>query len=136
MPEQFEHRALGLQETDRPLVYTAMSKHIFYMLWHISKHVLDEGGVPLNPFMTFGYFMLDTVDRDVVRQANNTLVSRADELWMYGDVSDGALAEIVQARKLGKPVRYFVVVKSKDIVECDAANVVLEEGLESHRHLL
>lgn len=46
----------------------------------ISKFVLEEGGVPLNPFMVFDYFMLDTVPRDTVREANNNLVKRCDEI--------------------------------------------------------
>jgi len=64
---------------------------------HISTYTLSQGYVPLNPFQIFGYFLNDTVDRDLVRQANNTLVILADEIWVFGDVSDGVLAEIKQA---------------------------------------
>lgn len=111
MSGNFTHRALTLGG-DRPLIYTAMSKHLFYFRMFISKFVLEQGGVPLNPFMTFDYFMLDTVDRDMVRQGNNALVKRADELWMFGPISDGALVEIVQARNQGKTVRYFSIIKA------------------------
>jgi len=131
----FEHRALKLRN-DLPLVYTAMSKHLFYFREHISQFVLDNGGVPLNPFMIFGYFMLDTVDRDVVRQANNVIVSRADQLWVFGAVSDGALAEIVQAKELGKVVKYFGVIASKDIVSYSKEDVPMEDDVRDKRHLL
>lgn len=136
MTQKFNHRALELNDTSRPLVYTAMSKHLFYFREHISKFVLDNGGVPLNPFMTFNYFMLDTVDRDVVREANNTLVARADQLWMFGPVSDGALAEIIQAKEQGKIVRYFSVVGSKEIVEHSKDDAEMEPEVESKRELL
>ena len=136
MTKQFSHQALKLQQTGKPLVYTAMSKHLFYFREHISKFVLEQGCVPLNPFMTFNYFMLDTVDRDLVREANNTLVARADELWMFGLVSDGALAEIVQAHKQLKVVRYFGVIDSKNIVEYDAKDVPMEENVADQRGLL
>lgn len=135
MSKEFEHRALKLRD-EMPLVYTAMSKHLFYMREHISRHVLENGGVPLNPFMIFNYFLGDTVERDVVRRANNNLVARADQLWMYGPISDGALAEIVQAKELEKAVRYFGVVASKDIVEYTKSDAPMEEDVADRRHLL
>ena len=44
-------------------------------------------------------------------------MERADELWVFGKISDGVMAEIKLAKKLGKPIRYFEVVNSKDIKE-------------------
>lgn len=67
MSKVFNHPALEAQK-DKPLVYTAMSKHLFYFRMFISVFVLKNGGVPLNPFMVFDYFMLDAVDRDSVRE--------------------------------------------------------------------
>lgn len=135
MASEFEHRALELHK-DLPLVYTAMSKHLFYFREHISKFVLENGGVPINPFMTFGYFMLDTVDRDVVRQANNVLVSRADQLWAFGAVSDGVLAEVIQANEQQKVVKYFGVVASRDIIEYSKEEAPMEDDVSDKRHLL
>ncbi len=132
MADTFEHQALSLTDY-KPLVYTAMSKHLFYFRMHISKFVLEQGKVPLNPFMIFEYFMLDTIDRNVVRQGNNTLVQKADEVWVFGSVSDGALAEIKIAKANKKPVRYFNVVKSKNIVEVTKENVVMEPDVELFR---
>lgn len=119
-----------------PLVYPAMSKHLFYMREHISRHVLNNGAVPLNPFMIFNYFLGDSVDRDVIRRANNSLVAAAEQLWMYGPVSDGVLAEIVQAKEQGKIVRYFGIVQSKNIVELPVEDVELEPDIEQHRGIL
>lgn len=115
---------------DMKLVYPAHSKHLFYFRMHISKFVLQRGYVPLNPFMMFQYFMLDTVDRDSVRNANNNLVKRADELWVFGPVSDGVLAEIRIAKQMSKPIKYFAVVGSKEIKEILKDEVEFEEGLE------
>jgi hypothetical protein len=110
------------------LIYPAFSKHLFYFRMHISKFVLDNDGVPLNPFMIHEYFLLDTVDRDVVRASNNTLVERSDELWVFGDISNGVMAEIRLARETDKPVRYFQVIDSKDIKEIAEEDVKLEKG--------
>jgi len=81
------------------LVYTAFSKHLFYFRMHISAFVLKKGYAPINPFMNFEYFMLDTVERDVVRDANNSILRKADEVWVFGRISDGVLAEIRIAKK-------------------------------------
>ena len=72
MSKDFKHPALNVQK-DKPLVYTAMSKHLFYFRMFISVFVLKNGGVPLNPFMVFDYFLLDAVDRDLPKQHVYTL---------------------------------------------------------------
>jgi hypothetical protein len=131
----FSHRALDLQK-DKTLVYTAMSKHLFYFRMHISRYVLQNGGVPLNPFMVFDYFLQDNVDRDLVREGNNNLVKRSDELWIFGPVSNGVLAEVQIANKNGKPVRYFAVIDSTEIKEVTKKDVELEDDVAGQRHLL
>jgi len=102
----------------------------------ISAFVLKNGGVPLNPFMVFDYFLLDTVDRDLVRQGNNNLVKRCDEIWIFGAVSNGVLAEIQIANKQGRAVRYFVVKESREIVETTKDEIEMEEEVANMRHLL
>lgn len=131
----FTHPALDVQK-DKPLVYTAMSKHLFYFRMFISAFVLNKGGVPLNPFMIFDYFLLDAVDRDLVREANNNLVKRCDEIWVFGPVSDGVLAEIQIANEQGRLVRYFAIEKSHKIIESTKEKVELEEDIADMRHLL
>lgn len=108
------------------LIYPAFSKHLFYFRMHISKFVLENNCVPLNPFMIHEYFLLDTVDRDKIRESNNAIVEKAEELWVFGKISDGVLAEINLAKKLGKPIRYFEVIKSKDIKEISEKEIELE----------
>lgn len=103
---------------------------------HISKFVLEQNAVPLNPFMIFDYFLTDTVNRDVVREANNNIVMKADELWVFGDVSDGVLSEIKIAKAMNKPIKYFVVVNSKDITSISVNEVVMEEKVKEYKNEL
>lgn len=112
------------------LVYTAISKKLFYFRMYISKFVLEKDCIPLNPFMLFEYFMLDTIDRDKIREVNNNLVEKADELWVFGQISNGVLAEIKIAKQENKPIRYFTVVDSKEIKEISEDESEFEEGLE------
>jgi hypothetical protein len=135
MKNNFTHPALAVQK-DKPLVYTAMSKHLFYYRMFISVFVLENGGVPLNPFMVFDYFLLDAVEHDVVREANNNLVKRSDEIWVFSAISNGVLAEIQIAREQGKTVRYFAIEKPHKIVETTKDKVEMEDEVSDMRELL
>ena len=112
------------------IVFTALSKHNFYFKDFITKYVLDKDCVPLNPFMLFNYFMLDTVERDRVRAANNELVRKADELWVFGEISDGVLKEIKLAESLKKPIKYYKILDSKNIKEISKNEIEFEEGIK------
>lgn len=59
--------------------------------------------------MMFSYFLLDTVDRKSLIEANNDLIRRSDELWVFGEISDGVAEEIKLAKAINIPVRYFCV---------------------------
>jgi len=80
-----------------------------------------NGGLPLNPFRVFDYFLSDRVDRDLIRQGNNQLIRACDELWVFGPVADGGLFELFYAAHIGKPIRFFTLgTKASEIrpVEC------------------
>lgn len=92
-----------------PMIFTAQSKTVFYCRDVICEFVLKRGGLPLNPFRVFGYFLSDRVDRATVRRGNNQLVKACDEIWVFGPVADGVLFEVVYALNIGKPIRFFTV---------------------------
>lgn len=94
------------------LVYTAMSRHSMFAKEIVCAHVFNCGAVPLNPFSMFGYFLYDMVERDLVRSANAAVIRAVDEVWSYGPVADGCLAEIFLARDQQKPIRYYSLGKS------------------------
>jgi hypothetical protein len=133
MKKTFEHEALSL-EGGKPLVYTAMSKTYFYFRMHISRFVLEQGCVPLNPFMLFEYFLLDSVERDVIRDANNSVVLRSDQLWVFGPVSNGVLSEVLIARKNNKPILFFKIDK-QFIFPISQNEVEIEEEIEQFKEL-
>ena len=91
----------------RQLVYVAMSNRNFYWRQHVTKFVLDEGFVPICPFMLFDYYLLHTVPKDTVREAFNNLIVRCDQMWVFGTVSLGVKVQIGIAKRLRKPIRYY-----------------------------
>lgn len=92
-----------------PLVYTAQSKRFFYCRDAVCQYVFSHHAIPVNPFRAFEYFLNDRVDRKKVRQANFNLIRVLDELWSFGDIADGVLAEIQYAAELAKPIRFFTI---------------------------
>jgi hypothetical protein len=109
------------------LVYTAMSRHSAYAKEIACTHVFLNGAAPLNPFMLFGYFLYDLVDRDLVRSANKCIVDAAYEIWCYGPIANGCLEEILQGKETGKPIRFFTIAPHvSDIIELDQDSLTFE----------
>ncbi len=122
-----------------PLIYPAYSKRNFYLQTHVSQFCLDAKVVPLNPFMLFRYFLGDSVARETVYQANNNIVRVCDEVWAFGEISDGVLAEIKLKRDQGQPVRYFKINLGNPISFRRSSGKTMpfeESELEEFRHLL
>jgi len=89
------------------IVYVAMSNKSFYWRAHIQKFVLDSGLVPVSPFMLFDYYLMHTVDKEIVRVAMNNLLARSDEVWVFGRLSLGVKVQVGIAKRMSKHVRYF-----------------------------
>src|SRR3989338_8255488 len=95
--------------TSKPIVFAAFSKRNFFWRDHIVRFILQQERVPICAFMMFGYFLADTLPRNVLIDANNDLVRGADELWVFGEISDGVKVEIELARSLKRPTRFFAI---------------------------
>lgn len=101
-----------------PLVFTAQSKRYFYCREAVCEFAFARGAVPINPFMVFGFFLSERADRDAIRNANDALVRRCDELWVFGrDLANGVLHEIDVAVKAGKAIRFFSVHDQADRIQ-------------------
>lgn len=119
-----------------PLVYAAYSKRNFYLHQHISKYCLKKRRIPLNPFMLFKYFLGDAVSREAVYLANASIVNLTDEIWTFGDISDGVLEEIIMKKKTGGKVKYFSINQktTQSFRRISSARAIFEDsGLEKFR---
>lgn len=117
---------------EKVVVYTALSKKIFYAKNIICQYVIEKDFVPLNPFSAFGYFLEDRVERDLVRICNNNVVRIVDEIWSFGEVSNGVLAEIEYAMQLKKKIRLFTAgSKIQKIHEISAKELIFEDDFIS-----
>lgn len=112
------------------VVYTSYSKRNFYAREMISAYVLDNDYLPLNPFTNWNYYMSDMVDREKVTRANNNLIYLSQELWMFGEISDGCLLELELAMSKNIKIRFFTVGKTiKDIYQIDMNDIKFEDDV-------
>jgi len=132
---EFEHKALNLNQKNK-IIFIGMTKQVFYFRRHAVKFVLEKGFTPISQYGVFDYFVTDTVERDSVRKANNNLIGISDEFWVFGPISDGVLAEIKLCKEMNKPIKYFKIVQSKDIVEITKEEVEMEEEVVNFKGLL
>jgi len=120
---------MNLTET-KPLIFTAQSKKNFFMRMLICKYVFEHGGVPLNPFNTFGYFLYELVDRNLVRNGNNNLIARSDEVWFFGSIADGCVFEIEYAMKLHKKIAFYKMGSTyESIQQCSVDELIFENEI-------
>ena len=115
------------------IVFTSQSKRFFYCRDAVCQFVFDRERVPINPFRAFEYFLNDRVEHDRVREANNALVLRANELWVFGQqLADGVLAEVQLAAQSGKRVRFYSIdPRPENIRELDVSELSFEPEVHS-----
>jgi hypothetical protein len=102
-PAEQAERAL---RRPKQLIFCALSNRNFYWRQHVTKFVLDEGHVPVVPFMLFDYYLLHTVPKETMREAINNLIVRCDQMWVFGNMSLGVKVQIGIAKRLKKPLRF------------------------------
>jgi len=136
LDKKFIHVADTLHEKKK-MVFTAQSCKNFHQRMLICKFVFEQGAVPINPFNLFGYFLYELVDRDLVRNANNNVLERCDELWVFGGISDGVLSEILHCKNAGKPVRYYDISGLPHAIrEVPPKELPFESEVKKYRNLL
>ena len=117
-----------------PVVFTAQSKVFFYCRDAVCEYAFNNGCLPVNPFRIFDYFLGDRVDRDIIRNSNNEMISRCDELWVFGPIADGVLFEIARCKQLGIPIRFFnIATRASEIREIGIDDLVFEPEVHARK---
>lgn len=84
-----------------------------------SRFAVEQGMIPIAPHLLFPLFMDEKAERDIAMYMNEVLISRFDELWVFGnELSSGMQVEVEVAKKLKKPIRYFDKRCKKQISRC------------------
>ena len=87
--------------------------------------------MPLNPFMNWGYFLDDLIERDLIRDANTRLIEMSDEIWQFGEISNGCYHELLLGMERGMLIKLFTVGSQIDTIEPidNLDNLIFEEEL-------
>ena len=75
-----------------------------------NRFAVDTGYLPIAPHLLFPQFMDDgnPKERELAMFFGNVLMSKCDELWVFGDlISSGMAAEIDRAKRKNYAIRYF-----------------------------
>lgn len=73
-----------------------------------SRFAVDNGAIPIAPHLLFQLFMNEETERDLAMFMGMVLLSKCEELWVFGDtVSKGMRAEIDKAERKKMTMRYF-----------------------------
>jgi hypothetical protein len=75
-----------------------------------SRFAALHGYIPFTPHLLFPQFLDDTnpTERDLGLHFGKAILPKCAEVWVFGDrISPGMGAEIRQARRKGKRIRYF-----------------------------
>mgnify|MGYP002869011704 CR=1 FL=1 len=72
-----------------------------------SRAAIERGASPINPILNLTGVIDESTDRETAMAIDLLLLSRADALWVYGEPTAGMRIEILEAKRLGLPIRWF-----------------------------
>ena len=124
--DDFKHSTLDAG-SDFGTVYTAMSKQYFCYRTQITRFAVNSGYAPFNPFTAFDFALHGLCLKEDIIRANTTMLKKCDEVWHFGPVSDGSLAEVILAARFGKKTRFFEIDTAWQLSEIDRSLTVFEE---------
>lgn len=78
-----------------------------------SAFAIRKGAVPLNPILNLTGVLNEETDRDTAMSIDFALLARADEVWVFGIPTEGMLAEIEEAGRRNKKIRWFTEEKEE-----------------------
>ena len=70
----------------------------------IARELAQEGDLPLAPQIYLPNFIDEACERKLALGVCLRLLTLADEMWAYGEPTDGMRLEIAEADRLGIPV--------------------------------
>jgi len=74
------------------------------------RQVIISGGIPYAPHLLFTQFMqdVDQEERDIALEMGREMITRCDELWVFGNkITEGMQGEIETAKKNKIPVVFI-----------------------------
>lgn len=116
----------------RKMVYATHSKSWFYAKEVVIQFAVKQGVAAVNPFMNYGFYLNEMVKKDEIVECCHQLIRTADELWVFGPVSEAILTDIAVAVMEGKEIRFFSISDQiAEIHELHMDDVVFEREVHA-----
>ena len=93
-----------------------VAKHCGYAIDYCRWAALEHNVMPIAPHVYFSQFLNDDIpeQRQLGLLMRLKLLQECSEVWVFGDkLSDGMAAEITEAMRLEKKIRFFTVADGK-----------------------
>lgn len=120
------------KQTHRKMVYVTHSKSWYYAKEIVMQFAIEQGVAAVNPFMNYGFYMNGSVEKDEVVECCHQLIRTADELWVFGPISEAILTDIAVAVMEGKEVHFFSISERKsDIHELQMEDIIFEREVHA-----
>lgn len=120
------------KQNHRKLVYITYSRNWFYVREILTQYAVEQGAAAVNPFMNYGYYLNGAVKQDEIAECCHQLVRSAEELWVFGPISEASLTDIVVAVMEGKTVRFFSIAdKVSEIYELQMEEISFEREVHA-----
>lgn len=116
----------------RKMVYVTHSKSWFYAREVVMQFAVKQGAAAVNPFMNYGFYLDGAVKKDEVMECCHQIIRTADELWVFGPVSEEILTDIAVAVMEGKEVRFFSISEFvSEIHELKMEDIIFEREVHA-----
>lgn len=120
------------KRTHRKMVYVTHSKSWYYAKEIVMQFAIEQGVAAVNPFMNYGFYMNGSVEKDEVVECCHQLIRTADELWVFGPISEAILTDIAVAVMEGKEVHFFSISENRsEIHELKMEDIIFEREVHA-----
>lgn len=125
-------RIKGGKRTPRKMVYVTHSKSWFYARTAVMQFAVEQGAAAVDPFMNYGYYLDGAVEKDEIIECCHQFIRTADELWVFGPISEAILTDIAVAVMEGKSVHFFSISEQvSEIHELKMEDIIFEREVHA-----
>lgn len=117
--------------SNKKIVYAMINRMKEYNENEILYFCFNSDAAPVLSYNTMEY--INMIEEDIVLRANNNLMRIADEIWVFGKVSEEMLSDLDYAMHVKKRIRFFSI--SGSIQEIDISDIEFDNIDENEDEL-
>jgi len=72
-----------------------------------SRFAVEKGAIPIAPHLLLPQFMEEKTERDLAMRMDIAILSKCEQLWVFGKPTEGMKLEIAFAKRKNMKIKYF-----------------------------